>query len=130
MEIQYVIPGIGINVNQKDFPDDIKATATSLYIESGKIQKRSEIIAAIMEAFEGYYDTFIKTQDMSGLIEEYNANLVNLGNEVCVLDPAGEFRGVSEGINKEGALLVRLADGTLKEIISGEVSVRGVYGYV
>ena len=130
MEIQYVIPGIGINVNQKDFPDDIKATATSLYIESGKIKKRSEIIAAIMEAFEGYYDTFIKTQDMSGLIEEYNANLVNLGNEVCVLDPAGEFRGVSEGINKEGALLVRLADGTLKEIISGEVSVRGVYGYV
>ncbi len=130
MEIQYVIPGIGINVNQKDFPDDIKATATSLYIESGKIQKRSEIIAAIMEVFEGYYDTFIKTQDMSGLIEEYNANLVNLGNEVCVLDPAGEFRGVSEGINKEGALLVRLADGTLKEIISGEVSVRGVYGYV
>lgn len=130
MEIQYVIPGIGINVNQKDFPDDIKATATSLYIESGKIQKRSEIIAALMEAFEGYYDTFIKTQDMSGLIEEYNANLVNLGNEVCVLDPAGEFRGVSEGINKEGALLVRLADGTLKEIISGEVSVRGVYGYV
>ena len=128
MEIQYVIPGIGINVNQKDFPDDIKATATSLYIESGKIQKRSEIIAAIMEAFEGYYDTFIKTQDMSGLIEEYNANLVNLGNEVCVLDPAGEFRGVSEGINKEGALLVRLADGTLKEIISGEVSVRGVNG--
>ena len=130
MEIQYVIPGTGINVNQTEFPDDIKATATSLRIESGKVQKRSEIIAAIMEAFEGYYDTFIETQDMSGLIEEYNANLVNLGNEVCVLDPAGEYRGVSEGINKEGALLVRLSDGTLKEIISGEVSVRGVYGYV
>lgn len=130
MEIQYVIPGTGINVNQMEFPDDIKATATSLRIESGKIQKRSEIIAAIMEAFEGYYDTFIEAQDMSGLIEEYNANLVNLGNEVCVLDPAGEYRGVSEGINKEGALLVRLSDGTLKEIISGEVSVRGVYGYV
>ena len=84
-----------------------------------------------MEAFEGYYDTFIETQDMSGLIEEYNANLVNLGKRgVRFLDPAGEYRGVSEGINKEGALLVRLSDGTLKEIISGEVSVRGVYGYV
>ena len=134
MEIQYVIPGIGINVNQKDFPDDIKATATSLYIESGKIQKRSEIIAAIMEAFEGYYDTFIETQDMSGLIEEYNANLVNLGNEVCVLDPAGEYRGIF------ATSIPCFADSSricicslvimLRMIISGEVSVRGVYGYV
>ncbi len=65
---------------------------------------------------------------MSGLIEEYNANLVNLGNEVCVLDPAGEFRGVSEGINKEGALLVRLADGTLKgDYLWGSFSPRSLW---
>lgn len=130
MEIQYVIPGIGININQTEFPEEIRETATSLYLETGKKYQRSEIIARIMEAFEEYYEVFTKTEDMSGLMEEYNAKLVNLGNEVCVLDPAGEYRGISEGIDKNGGLLVRLPDGTRKEVISGEVSVRGVYGYV
>lgn len=130
MEIQYVIPGTGINVNQTEFPDEIKETATSLYLETGVKYQRSAIIAKIMEAFEYYYGKFTETEDMSALLREYNSHLVNLGNEVCVLDPAGEFRGISEGINETGGLLVRLGDGTVTEVISGEVSVRGVYGYV
>ena len=77
-----------------------------------------------------YYEIFIKTEDMTELTAEYDAELVNLGNEVCVLDPAGEFRGICEGINEKGGLIVRLSDGTETEVISGEVSVRGVYGYV
>ena len=64
------------------------------------------------------------------LIEEYNQKLVNLNNEVCILAPTGDFRGVSTGINKTGGLMVRLEDGSETEVISGEVSVRGVYGYV
>jgi len=130
MEIQYVIPGTGINVNQENFPDEIKETATSLYLETGKKYQRSRIIVEVMRALEEYYEIFVRTEDMSGLMEEYNEKLVNLGNEVCVLDPAGEFRGVSEGINEKGGLIVRLPDGTRTEVISGEVSVRGVYGYV
>lgn len=130
MEIQYVVIGIGINVCQAEFPEEIKKTATSLYLESGEKHQRSRIIAKIMEAMEGYYEKFIETEDMSGLMEEYNAKLVNLGNEVCVLAPSGEFRGISEGINEKGGLIVRLPDGTKTEVISGEVSVRGVYGYV
>lgn len=130
MEIQYVIPGTGINVNQTEFPEEIRNTATSLYLETGKKYHRSHIIAEIMKALEEYYEIFIKTEDMSALMAEYNAELVNLGNEVCVLDPAGEFRGICEGINEKGGLIVRLPDGTETEVISGEVSVRGVYGYV
>ena len=130
MEIQYVVPGIGINVNQTEFPDEIKETAASLYLESGKIWKRSGLIAAIMEAFEKNYDIFLETGDMSGLMEEYNQYLVNRGKEVCVLAPQGEYRAMADGINREGSLLVTRADGTREEIISGEVSVRGIYGYV
>ena len=76
---------------------------------------------------------FIKTAQPVGsktLIDEYNQKLVNLNNEVCILAPTGDFRGVSTGINKTGGLMVRLEDGTETEVISGEVSVRGVYGYV
>ena len=83
-----------------------------------------------MAALEEYYEIFMKTEDMSGLIEVYNEKLVNLGNEVCILDPKGEFRGISTGINEAGGLMVRLEDGSETEVISGEVSVRGVYGYV
>lgn len=129
-EIQYVIPGIGINVNQTEIPEELRATGTSLYLEAGRKFNRSRIIAATMESFEKYYDRFIETADMTGLMEEYNARLVNLGNEVCVLAPSGEFRGIAEGISKTGGLIVRLPDGTKTEVISGEVSVRGVYGYV
>lgn len=129
-EIQHVVIGIGINVNQTEFPPEIATAATSLYLESGRRFQRSRIIAKIMKAFEEYYEVFVKTEDMSGLMEEYNKKLVNLGNQVCVLDPSGEFRGISEGINKSGGLIVCLPDGTRTEVISGEVSVRGVYGYV
>lgn len=130
MEIQYVVPGIGINVNQTEFPEEIRSTATSLALEGSRPCKRSEIIAKTMAAFESYYETFMKTGDMSGLMEEYNSFLVNIGNEVCVLDPAGEYRGVSCGINSAGDLLVILPNGERREVFSGEVSVRGVYGYV
>lgn len=130
MEIQNVVIGAGINVCQEEFPEEIRATATSLYLESGKKFRRSDMIAAIMKAFETYYDQFVLTEDMSGLMEEYNRCLVNRDREVCILAPSGEFRGVAEGINKNGGLEVRLADGSKTEVISGEVSVRGVYGYV
>lgn len=130
MEIKYVIIGTGINVCQTQFPEEIKATATSLYLESGEKISRSKIIGCVMEAFEEYYEKFMETEDMSGLIEEYNERLVNLNNEVCILAPTGDFRGISTGINKDGGLMVRLEDGSVTEVISGEVSVRGVYGYV
>ena len=130
MEIKYVVMGTGINVNQEGFPDEIRETATSLYLETGKKYHRSRIIERILEALEEYYGIFVKTEDMSALLVEYNEKLVNRGQEVCVLDPKGEYRGLCQGITKTGGLLVELSDGTVTEVISGEVSVRGVYGYV
>lgn len=130
MEIQYVITGIGINVNQREFPSEIRDTATSLSLEAGRCFRRSSLIAAILKAFEKDYAAFLKTGDLSLLLEEYNACLVNRGKEVCILDPSGEYRAVAEGIDESGSLLVTLPDRTRREIISGEVSVRGIYGYV
>ena len=130
MEIQYVITGIGINVNQREFPSEIRDTATSLSLEAGRCSRRRSLIAAILKAFEKDYTAFLKTGDLSLLLEEYNACLVNRGKEVCILDPSGEYRAVAEGIDESGSLLVTLPDGTRREIISGEVSVRGIYGYV
>ncbi len=127
--INYVVIGVGINVNQETFPEEIKDKATSLKLETGGSIRRAELIAAVMERFEACYETFLKTEDLSGLRERYNRLLVNRNQEVKVLEPGNEYKAHAMGINDTGELLVRTRDGE-KAVYAGEVSVRGVYGYV
>ena len=113
--INYVVIGIGINANMKEFPDEIKDIASSLYIESGKQVKRAYVI---------------KAGDLSTIADEYNAMLANAGKQVRIIGNDKEEIYTAVGINPEGGLVVKDDDGNLKEIRSGEVSVRGLYGYV
>ena len=128
-EISYVVPGIGINVNSEVFSPGIAATATSLKLCLGRTVKRAGIIAAVIRCFAEYYRIFLRTEDLSGLKELYESMLVNLDREVLVLDPGGEYRGIARGITSSGELRVEREDGTETAVLSGEVSVRGVYGY-
>lgn len=128
--IHYVVIGTGINVNIKEFPEDIRETATSLCIEKGETVLRAPIIAKTMEHFEDYYEKFAQTMDLSLLMEKYNARLVNRDASVKVLDPQNEFEGTARGIDEKGRLLVEKKDGSMETVYAGEVSVRGVYGYV
>ena len=128
--IRYVVVGIGMNVNLESFPEDLRDKATSLLLESGKPIRRTELAAAVLSAWEACYGIFLKTLDFGSLMEEYNKRLVNRGRQVMVLTPGGSWQGDCLGINHEGELLVRKADGTVEAVMSGEVSVRGVYGYV
>lgn len=128
--INYVVIGVGINVNQNTFPEEIQSKATSLMLEKGEIIKRSELVAAVMKRFEKNYETFLKTEDLSGIIEEYNKMLVNRGKEVRILEPGNEYNAYASGINPQGELVVTTEDGAEKHIFAGEVSVRGIYGYV
>lgn len=127
--IHYVVVGIGINVGMEEFPEEIRDMATSLYLCTGKKVKRAALAAAVAEAWETYYERFLKAGDLGLFVEEYNQKLVNRGREVKVLAPGGGYIGVSQGINEKGELLVE-TDGTVRTVISGEVSVRGIYGYV
>ena len=128
--IHYVVVGVGINVQEQVFPEEIADTATSLWQECGRKVSRGQLIVNVMKAFEARYKVFCGSRSLSGLVEEYNGMLVNKNREVRVLDPKGEFRGVSRGINEKGELLVELEDGSVTAVYAGEVSVRGVYGYV
>ena len=128
--IHYVVVGVGINVKEQVFPEEIADTATSLWQECGRKVSRGQLIVNVMKAFEARYKVFCGSRSLSGLVEEYNGMLVNKNREVRVLDPKGEFRGVSRGINEKGELLVELEDGSVTAVYAGEVSVRGVYGYV
>ena len=128
-EIDYVVIGIGINVNNKAFPEEIVQTASSLSIELGGEIDRELLITEVWKQFAVYYEQFMQTKDLSLLKQQYENALINKEEKVKVLDPLGEYTGIAKGITNTGELIVD-AEGELMHVSGGEVSVRGIYGYV
>ena len=129
-QIHYVIVGIGINVQMTDFPKEIQNTATSLKLVTGKTLLRNKLLAKVLEEFEVLYEQFVSAESLKNLKAEYESRLANKDNRVNVLAPSGAWQGICLGIKEDGALLVQREDGKVEEVIAGEVSVRGIYGYV
>ena len=128
-KINHIVIGIGINVLNQKFPEEICETASSILLETGQTINREDLIAEVWNVFGVYYDIFLRTQDFSFLKEEYEAYLVNKNKQVLVLEPSGSYEGTALGITNKGELLVDTGDGQ-KRVSGGEVSVRGIYGYV
>lgn len=128
-QIEGIIIGIGINVTNQDFPEEIRATASSIYLETGIRLEREPLIEKVWEYFEKYYDAFIKAGDLSSLKDTYEQSLANKNKKVNVLDPNGAYTGTALGITNTGELLVDTGR-SIEAVASGEVSVRGIYGYV
>lgn len=127
--INHIVVGIGINVHNEEFPEEIAKTASSLLLECDHRIHRASLIEAFLEEFERLYAVYLETEDMSGLQKEYDSLLVNRGRQVRVLDPKEPFEGKAMGITKKGELIVDTWE-SRKLVSSGEVSVRGIYGYV
>lgn len=128
--INHVVIGTGINVNQEIFPEEIRMTAGSLCRECGEKICRAKLAAEVLEELEKLYEIFLQTEDMSALCREYNELCVNRGHEIRVMEPGKEYTGTTDGINASGELVVRKADGSMVCVYAGEVSVRGLYGYI
>lgn len=130
-KISWVVVGTGINVNNESFAPELADKATSLKLENGgRTVSRAAVAASVLHRFRRNYETYAKTEDLSGLIDSYNEILVNFGREVRIEDPDRPYIAKSRGIDRMGRLLVIKEDGTEEKISTGEVSVRGLYGYV
>lgn len=127
--VNHVVVGIGINVHNRSFPKDIAAVSTSLFLETKQHFNRASLVERIWEEFEHYYEIFLQTEDLSNLVKEYNAHLVNLHQAVKVLDLKEPFEGKAMGITPKGELIVDTWE-SRRLVSTGEVSVRGIYGYV
>ncbi len=126
--INHIVIGIGINVHNEDFSEELRPVASSLLLECKKRFCRAEIIAKTLGYFETYYAEFLKTENLQILAADYNALLVNMHKNVRVLDPKEPFEGTAAGITENGELIVDTLE-SRKLVSSGEVSVRGIYGY-
>lgn len=124
----YIIAGTGLNVRRGAYPDELADRAVSLE-ECGGVPSRAAVIAAYLNALEAWMDT-LEQQGFAGLEEAFCRRCCTLGSAVQVIGTEETFTGVAEGIDAAGALLVRTDDGNLRRVLAGDVSVRGVMGYV
>lgn len=122
-KVNYVVVGIGVNINNEIFDEEIKHKATSLYLESGKKYKRNIFIDEIVTEFKRLYDIYRK-YGFSALIDEYNSLCVNVGKMVKTTGK-NQIEGKAVGVNERGELLIETDNG-IKTVFSGEVSLRSV----
>lgn len=126
----YVIIGMGINVNTTKFAPQLTGRATSLKIATGKTFDRDRLTELFGESFLRFYRAFEKAGDLSEITADYDRMLVNRNRQVRIEGTQEKLTGTALGISSDGELLVRTQDGTVRAVRSGEVSVRGIYGYV
>ena len=129
--VNYAVIGIGINCCQKeaDFPPEIRDIAGSLHSVTGSTIDRAKVTAALLDAL--YRMDQCLLTDQNGIMDCYRANCITLGQKISVVKADGSVRhGSALDVDHEGGLLVDFADGSCETVTSGEVSVRGMYGYV
>lgn len=130
--VNYLVVGIGINARAEaaDFPEEIKETATSIRLETGQVIPRKQIAAQVLNAFDRLYKNFAVDGSIQNIIEIYKSKSAVLGKEIRVISKSGESMGKACDITEEGHLVICRPDGSKTEVISGEVSVRGMHGYI
>ncbi|WP_236608203.1 biotin--[acetyl-CoA-carboxylase] ligase [Coprothermobacter proteolyticus] len=121
--INFVVTGIGINVNNTDFPAEIKETATSLKLASGKNVDRLKILTEFLSQFEGFYRD-LENGDFEKILGEWRELSCNLGKRVRIIGRNSELEGIALDVDSDGALLVKTDGGTVERVLSGDVSLR------
>lgn len=129
-----VIMGVGFNGNQRTFPPELAASATSLFLEKQRQDPDAEpvilreLLTAFLEAAEKAADR-LEEGGLPAILPEYRARSVTIGSAVRVIAPTEEYIGQAEGMDASGSLLVRDGSGVLRTVVCGDVSVRGLMGY-
>lgn len=128
--VDYAIIGIGINCCQResDFPEEIRTVAGSLSMVTGAPVDRVRLAAAELEALCEMSAGLISRK--SEIMTQYRKDCITLGQEVSLVRGEEVRHGLAQDIDEDGALVVCFPDGHTEAVNSGEVSVRGMYGYV
>lgn len=128
--VAYAIVGIGINCTQQpqDFPEDIRSIATSLSMATGRAVSGSTVATELILALEEMTRSMFSNR--SDLMDSYRKRCITLGEYISVRLGDSVRYGTAIDIDDEGALLVAFADGHTETVNAGEVSIRGMYGYI
>ena len=128
--VEFAVVGIGINCLQTegDFPPQIAEIATSLSLAAGKKILPEVLAGSMVEAL--WSMSQILLEEKRGIMAAYRESCITIGRDVQVIRGDSVRPGKAVDLDDDGGLLVEFPDGTLQSVASGEVSVRGMYGYV
>ena len=126
-KVEWAIIGIGINCCQKDgdFPPEIRNIAISLGISP---QDRPQLAVELIRVLHQMRQQLFT--EKAGYMEDFRHRCITIGQQISILRADEVSHGTALSVDDEGGLLVRLANGTVTTVTSGEVSIRGMYGYL
>jgi len=131
--VNYLVVGIGLNISQQAFSNELSSIATSLEMASnqGTIDfNRHKYIQTLITEFMHYIERFFQIRDLSFIKKEYENLCLNVKGDIRVVGNKDSYIGIGQGITNQGELIVLTPAGDTMKVNSGEVSVRGIYGYV
>lgn len=128
--VEYAVIGVGINCFQlpEDFPPEIRSIACSLLQVTGQKICLADLYSELILEFSCLSDGILS--EKSGIMELYREKCVTLGKEISICRGDDLQHGLALSVAEDGSLLVRKSDGTTVSVSSGEVSIRGMYGYL
>jgi BirA family biotin operon repressor/biotin-[acetyl-CoA-carboxylase] ligase len=115
--------GVDVNLNASEFPAELRKTATSLKIESGRPIHRADLAAAILRELDRDYER-IRSRRFDEVADEWEAHCTTLGRRVTIQVGDRVLQGEAEALDDDGALLLRTQHGHLERIIGGDVSLQ------
>lgn len=120
----FVVAGVGVNVNVEAFPVELQGMATSLWLETGRVQSRAGLLAGMLNHFEPLYDRWLVEDDLAFVREELAAVSFLTGRDVVLEQGSRVVSGRVCGMSERGELLLTQADGTVRSVASGEAQLQ------
>jgi len=121
--LQYAVLGIGVNVGQREFPDDLGQGATSIFLESRAAIAPDDVLRPLLDRLETWYRTTLaRPLDVTDRWERLSSSA--RGKVVRIISADGEFEGTTRGLTPHGALRIETPGGATREVVASEVSLR------
>jgi len=121
--LDYVVLGVGVNVNQSAFPEEIAPRATSIRKEGGKDVDRVKLLREILKALEAHYTAIMK-KGFHDIIPLWLARSTMMNREISVAQDGNVISGIVKGLSPEGALILE-SGGAEKTLFAGDVTLLG-----
>lgn len=128
--VDWAVLGIGINCRQSEqhFDESIRSMACSARMIVGRDVDRNRLASEMIRALERMEQNLLAGRQ--AMLGRYRLDCITLGQQISILRGDDVSHGTALDIDPEGALIVRLDSGEIRTINSGEVSIRGLYGYI